>query len=203
MINEFVIAFAIIFLVDSISPGPAVAMVVAKGATIGLQRTMPFIVGLVIGDLILFLLAIGGLIALAAALGPLFILVKWIGITYLLWLAWKMWIAPPKIIALPKVKGEGWRLLGVGLLMPFGNPKAIGFYVALLPTIIDVALIDAHIAMPFSLVIVVVWTSVLAGYAMAAQRAGGLLTSVRGQRLLNRASAVTLIGVAGAAAAKN
>ena len=202
MINEYIIAFAVIFLVDSISPGPAVATVVAKGATIGLRRTMPFIAGLVIGDLILFLLAIGGLIALAAALGPLFILVKWIGITYLLWLAWKMWSAPPKRIALKQIKGEGWRLLGIGLLMPFGNPKAIGFYIALLPTIIDVTVINAQIATPFCLVIIIIWTSVLAGYALAAQRAGRLLTSERGQRWLNRSSAATLVGVAGTAAAR-
>ena len=163
---------------------------------------MPFIVGLVIGDLILFLLAIGGLIALAAALGPLFILVKWIGITYLLWLAWKLWTAAPKKTALKQIKGEGWRLLGIGLLMPFGNPKAIGFYIALLPTIIDVTMINAQIATPFCLVIIIIWTSVLAGYALAAQRAGRLLTSERGQRWLNRSSAAALVGVAGTAAAR-
>lgn len=202
MINEYVIAFAVIFLIDSLSPGPAVATVVAKGATLGLRRTMPFIVGLVIGDLVLFLLAVGGLFALAITLGPLFSLVKWLGIAYLVWLAWKMWNAPAKNISLKKVKGEGWRLLGVGLLMPFGNPKAIGFYIALLPTIIDVTLIDVKTALPFSMVIVVVWTSVLAGYALAAQRAGRLLTSEYGQRLLNRVSAVTLVGVAGSAAAR-
>lgn len=202
MLSEYVVAFAVIFLIDSISPGPAVATVVAKGATIGFKRTMPFIIGLVAGDLALFLLAVGGLFALALALGPLFSVVKWLGICYLIWLAWKMWSAPPKSVVLASVKGEGWRLLSFGLLMPFGNPKAIGFYVALLPTIIDVTQISVHIAVPFGLIIVFVWAAVLAGYALAAQRAGRLLTSERGQRWLNRTSAVTLIGVAGTAAAR-
>lgn len=200
--NEYIIAFAVIFLIDSVSPGPAVATVVAKGATIGLRRTMPFIIGLVAGDLALFLLAVGGLVALAITLGPLFSVVKWLGIAYLLWLAWKMWTTSPKTVSGATVEGEGLRLLGFGLLMPFGNPKAIGFYVALLPTIIDVTAISAEVAMPFSVVIVVVWTSVLAGYAYAAQRAGRLLTSERGQRWLNRTSAAALVGVAGTAAAR-
>lgn len=202
METDYLLAFAIIFLIDSVSPGPAVATVVAKGATLGLRRTMSFILGLVLGDLALFLLAIGGLVALAAALGPLFAIVKWIGIAYLLWLAWKMWHAPVTKAPAASVQGEGWRLFGVGCLMPFGNPKAVGFYVALLPTVMDVGAITVQIAVPFSLVIVVVWTTVLAAYAFAAERAGGLLTSARGQRWLNRVSAGTLVGVAGTAAAR-
>lgn len=200
--SEFVIAFAIIFLIDSISPGPAVATVIAKGATLGLQRTLPFIIGLVMGELVLFLGAIGGLIALAAALGPIFVLVKWMGIVYLLWLAWKMWTTPSHENSIIQNKGEGWRLLGTGFLMPFGNPKAIGFYIALLPTVMDVSLITISVAAPFIIIILIVWTSVLAGYALAAQSAGRLLTSDRGRQWLNRCSAGTLVGLAGFAATR-
>lgn len=202
MQTDYLLAFALIFIIDSVSPGPAVATVIAKGATLGLRRTMPFIFGLVLGDLMLFVLAIAGLVALAVALGPLFIVVKWIGILYLLWLARKMWNAPSQAASTSPAKGEGWRLFGVGTLMPFGNPKAVGFYIALLPTIIDVGAITAQVAAPFALVIVVVWTTVLAAYAHGAARAGRLLTSERGQRWLNRCSAGCLVGVAGTAAAR-
>ena len=123
MQTEYLLAFALIFTLDSISPGPAVATVIAKGSTIGLARTMPFIAGLVLGDLALFVLAVAGLVALAAALGPLFTVVKWIGIAYLLWLAWRLWHATPVEVSGASVAGEGWRLFGVGCLMPFGNPK--------------------------------------------------------------------------------
>lgn len=202
MQTEYLVAFFAIFLIDSLSPGPAVATIVAKSAAIGLRRTMPFLLGLVLGDLALFVLAVGGLIALAAALGPLFVIVKWGGIAYLLWLAYKMWNAPPTRSESVQAKGEGWRLFAVGSLMPFGNPKAIGFYIALLPTVMDVAAIDATMGGAFALVVVVVWTSVLAGYGFAAERAARLLTSDKGQRWLNKCSALTLVGVAGSAAAR-
>ena len=86
--------------------------------------------------------------------------------------------------------------------MPFGNPKAVGFYVALLPTVIDIAEITLQIALPFSLVIVVVWTAVLAGYAVCAERAGHLLNSERGRRWLNRCAAGTIAGAAGTIAVR-
>ncbi|MEM7632820.1 MAG: hypothetical protein AAF227_12555, partial [Pseudomonadota bacterium] len=58
MYPSLLIAFAIIFTLDSVTPGPATAAVVAKGATTGLWRALPFITGLVVGDLILFALAV-------------------------------------------------------------------------------------------------------------------------------------------------
>ena len=202
MQTEYLLAFALIFALDSVSPGPAVATVIAKGSTLGLARTMPFIAGLVLGDLALFVLAVAGLVALAAALGPLFAVVKWVGIAYLLWLAWRLWHATPVEVSASRVAGEGWRLFGVGCLMPFGNPKAVGFYVALLPTVIDVAEITWQVAVPFSLVIVVVWTGVLAAYAACAERAGHLLTSESARRWLNRGAAGAIVGAAGTIAVR-
>jgi len=200
--TEYLIAFALIFTLDSISPGPAVATVIAKGSTLGLARTMPFIAGLVLGDLVLFVLAIAGLVALAAALGPLFAVVKWLGIAYLLWLAWRLWHATPAEVATSRAGGEGWRLFGIGCLMPYGNPKAVGFYVALLPTVIDVTEITWQVAAPFSLVIVVVWTLVLAAYCGFAERAGHLLTAESARRWLNRCAAGAILGAAGTIAAR-
>lgn len=117
---ELVVAFTLIFLVDSISPGPALAAAVAKGATTGLRRTLPFIGGLVLGDLILFALAVAGLAALAAAMGPFFAIIKWVGIAYLLYLAYKMWTAKPVRMSTVAPQGEGLKLFG---LSPAWEPK--------------------------------------------------------------------------------
>ncbi len=77
---EYLLAFALVFAADSILPGPATAAVMAKGAATGLRRTLPFFVGLVFGDLLLFALAVAGLAALAATLGPMFAVIKWLGV---------------------------------------------------------------------------------------------------------------------------
>ena len=202
MYPSLLIAFAIIFTIDSVTPGPATAAVLAKGATTGLWRTLPFITGLVVGDLILFALAVAGLAALAAALGPLFALIKWVGVAYLLYLAWRMWAAAPMPMSRTAPEGEGLRLLGLGTLLPLGNPKAIGFYIAILPTVVDVSALSAAAILSVAAIIVVVWTGTLAGYAAIADRASRVIQTPRAQRWLNRGSAGAMIGAAGTIASR-
>ncbi len=200
---ESLIAFALIYTVDSVTPGPAVALVTARGATQGVRRTAPFILGLVVGDLILFAIAAAGLIALAAALGPAFVVLKWIGIAYLLYLALQLWHAKPVALSDKPQQGDHWKTFWLASLLPLGNPKAVGFYIALLPTVVDVSTLSALAYVELSGLVVVIWSSCLFGYAFAAARARTLLRQPRAQVLLNRTSAGTLVGVAGSIAVRD
>jgi len=112
-------------------------MVMSRGASVGLFRTLPFIAGLVIGDLLLFGMALLGLVALAKSFAPLFLFIKWVGVCYLLYLAYSMWNAKPDAGRATPTGGTGWRSFAIALFLPLGNPKAVGFYVALLPAFMD------------------------------------------------------------------
>lgn len=199
---ESLLAFALIYVIDSITPGPAVAMVTVRSATMGVRRTAPFIVGLVIGDLFLFAIAAAGLIALAAALGPLFFIIKWVGVSYLVYLAYQMWNAAPVTIPTKPQQGEGLRSLGIAILLPLGNPKAVGFYIALLPTVLDVNTLTLLAYVELSIAVVIIWGTTLFGYAAVASRARELLKKPKAQRALNRCSACTMLGVAGTIAVR-
>ena len=199
---ESLLAFALIYTIDSITPGPAVAMVTVRGATIGVRRTAPFIMGLVLGDLFLFAIAAAGLIALAAALGPLFVIIKWIGVGYLLYLAYRMWNVDPVSISAEPQQGEGLRSFGIAMLLPLGNPKAVGFYIALLPTVVDVTTLAMLAYVELSIAVFIIWGLTLFGYAAAASRAGELLKKPKAQKVLNRCSACTMVGVAGTIAVR-
>lgn len=199
---EVVIAFTLLFLFDSLAPGPAVAAVIAKGATTGARRTVPFIVGLVIGELFFFALALAGLAALAATMGPLFALIKWAGITYLLYLAFRLWMAPPVTVSTFVPNGEGLRLLSAGTLLPLGNPMTIGFYVALLPVVLDVTTVSLLGALEMAVIIVSVWGGVLFAYALAADRASQFISTPNAQKWLNRTAAGAMVGAAGMIASR-
>ncbi|MEL6551701.1 MAG: LysE family translocator [Pseudomonadota bacterium] len=195
MQTELVLAFLIVFTLDSVSPGPAVAAVMARAAARGVTRTLPFVTGLVVGDLVLLFLALAGLAALAQAMGPAFAVIKWAGVAYLLYMAWQLWRAAPGATDAGSgadAEGGFW----IGALLPLGNPKAIGFYVAILPSVFDTgglswATIGALVA-----IVVLVWWAVLAAYALLAAQARRLATGPTGLRLLNRASALGLTGAA-------
>ena len=66
--------------------------------------------------------------------------------------------------------------MGLGTLLPLGNPKVIGFYVALLPAVLDVAALSWSAALQLSGVIIAVWGLVLIGYAAAAEHAKKLVS---------------------------
>ena len=197
---ELLWAFILIYTIDSIAPGPAVAMVIARGASIGFYKTLPFIAGLVLGDFFLFGLALAGLVALAKTLGPLFLVVKWIGVFYLLFLAYKMWTAECRDSESSAGIETGYRSFFLATFLPLGNPRAVGFYVALLPAFMDIEKLSAAIAIEFSLVVVVVWSSVLMLYTALADAGRKYLKTSSAQKWLNRGSAGAMLSAAGAVA---
>jgi threonine/homoserine/homoserine lactone efflux protein len=90
MTTEQAIAFFLFAVVAAITPGPSNLILTSTGANAGVLRGLPCLWGVVIGmGLMMFLVAFGlsGLV-----LGQPFILqlLQWVGIGYLLWLAWKL-----------------------------------------------------------------------------------------------------------------
>jgi threonine/homoserine/homoserine lactone efflux protein len=76
---------------------------------------------------------------LAQTFAAVFTVLRYLGAAYLLFLAWKMWRAPAELPedALPAGGQHPWRMFGAGLLVTLGNPKIMVFYMALLPTLVD------------------------------------------------------------------
>jgi threonine/homoserine/homoserine lactone efflux protein len=74
----------------SFTPGPNTTLSTALGANLGLRRAMPFIVAVPAGWTLMMLLCGLGLAALVLAAPALRLAVKFGGIAYLLWMAWKL-----------------------------------------------------------------------------------------------------------------
>lgn len=74
----------------SFTPGPNTTMSTALGANVGLRRALPFIVAVPTGWTLMMLLCGLGLAALVLAVPGLRLAVKFGGIAYLVWLAWKL-----------------------------------------------------------------------------------------------------------------
>lgn len=87
---ELLSAFALFAFVASVTPGPNNAMLMASGANFGLRATIPHLLGVVIGFLVLLLSAGFGLGGLFTAYPVLHDVLKLAGGVYLLWLAWKI-----------------------------------------------------------------------------------------------------------------
>ncbi|MER0239464.1 LysE family translocator [Fulvimarina sp. MAC8] len=79
----------------TITPGPNNLMLMASGANFGFRRTIPHMMGILIGFSVMIFLVGMGLMALFDAAPILNTVLKIVSVAYLLWLAWKIANASP------------------------------------------------------------------------------------------------------------
>ena len=197
------IIFAGALLVASGSPGPSVAALVARVLARGYRDILPFLAALWIGELIWLSFAVLGLSAIANSFHLLFTIIKYVGVVYLLYLAWKMWHAPVDVDAetIPDTK-SGVRMFIAGMTMTMGNPKIMLFYMALVPTVIDLASVSLFGWFELSVALMVVLVAVDLTWVFMASRLRHLIRSRRAMKIANRTSATVMVGAAVAIASR-
>jgi threonine/homoserine/homoserine lactone efflux protein len=198
------ILFSSALFIAAASPGPGIAAIVARVLGRGPKGAVALSAGIVLGDLVWLTFAVLGLAALAQTFHGVFLTVKYAGAAYLLYLAYKLWTAPAtarNVVAEGKAEHPAKLLLG-GLALTLGNPKAIVFYLALLPTFLDLARITALGYVELALATMAVLSVVFGGYIVLAARARRLFTKPGAIRLLNRVTGTVMAGAAAAVAAR-
>jgi threonine/homoserine/homoserine lactone efflux protein len=191
------LTFCAVYALTVASPGPGVAAVIARGLAHGMKGTPAFIAGFLAGDLVWFGIAATGLAALARTAATLFVAIKWAGVAYLLYLAYRLWTAPAERVAVAgDERQHGWRAFMASFTLTLGNPKAILFFLALLPTVIDLTTLNLLSIVEISLAMCLVQPAVLIVYALLAAKARTLFTTPSAVRRLNRSSGVAMAGAA-------
>ncbi|KFG68015.1 LysE family translocator [Microvirga sp. BSC39] len=196
--------FSSALFIAAASPGPGIAAIVARVLGRGPKEAVAFSIGVALGDVVWLSFAILGLAALAQAFHGVFLVVKYLGAAYLLYIAYKIWTAP---VMAQDIEAESRaehpaKLFLAGLAVTMGNPKVMVFYLALLPTFLDLTRINllgfAELVVATLTVLGVVFT----GYIALAARARRLFTSPRAIRILNRTTGTVMAGAAAAVAAR-
>ncbi|OWJ62073.1 LysE family translocator [Inquilinus limosus] len=184
-------------------PGPTTAALVARVLGRGSRGALAFCAGLMAGDLLWLSATALGLAMLAATMQPVFIVIKYAGAAYLLYLAWRLWTAPAATpVETQPVRGEGLRLFLTGISVCLGNPKTTLFYLALLPTIIDLQHLSWIGFGEITATLVVVYGTVLAAYVVLALRARRMFRSPRALKAINRVTGAVMAGAAVAVATR-
>jgi threonine/homoserine/homoserine lactone efflux protein len=198
------LVFATALFIAAASPGPGIAAIVARVLGRGTQGALAFSAGVAIGDVVWLTVAIVGLAAIAQAFHGVFLVIKYAGAAYLLYLGYRLWTAP---VAATAVEARATiehplKLFLAGLAVTMGNPKVMIFYLALLPTLIDLARITVLGYAELVAVTLAVLGVVFAGYIGLAARARRLFTSPRAIRWINRTTGTVMAGAAAAIASR-
>lgn len=190
----FVMALAL----AAFTPGPGLAAIVATVLATGARKTIWFCAGVTAGDLVWLVLSLSGLALIAQKIPLVFLTIKWAGVVYLIYLAYRIWTSPVAMQGAGRVGRDRSALARflAGFSVTMGNPKAMLFYLALLPNLIDPARISTGVAFALCLAVIVVLGSVFALYVFAAERARNVLQDARAVRRANRVTAVALSGAA-------
>jgi homoserine/homoserine lactone efflux protein len=130
------LAFCIMETALCFTPGPAVLFVASVSLGREARAGMAAALGILAANALYFALSATGIAALILASGRLFALLRWIGAAYLVFIGLRMLWARPAPTSAPAPRPVRRAFLR-GLVVQGANPKALLFFVALLPQFVD------------------------------------------------------------------
>ncbi|MBV6286715.1 LysE family translocator [Pseudomonas aegrilactucae] len=176
------------------SPGPMTLLLLSLGLKAGLRQSLPAQLGASVAYLLSILIFALGFSALIQGYPLVRQLIQALGVAYVLYLAWRQWNSTG--LALDEGAGaalEGFRaLFAKGLLTGLSNPKSILMFSAVFPQFASQTTDIAVLGLTFLLL------QFASGclYCYFGQRIRHVLQQPARRRLLQRATAVLLVGVA-------
>ncbi len=174
------------------TPGPGVIAIAARSLASGFAAAIPMAAGQLAGDLILMTLSAFGLALIAQAMGGMFFLFKLAGAAYLVYLGWRYWNAPVEKIDMRV--GSASQSFLAQMMLTVGNPKAIAFFVALLPTVVDLGELNAAGYLQLVGASLVCLPVVTLGYAALAAKVRRFLMSDVARRRVNKSAGAVMMG---------
>jgi len=172
------------------SPGPATISLTAVGSAYGVRRSLPYLLGIVLGTTLVLLAVATGITAALLAVPALRAVLIAISAAYILWLAYRVATAPPL-----SEQGRTSRApsLAGATLLAVANPKA---WVAIAAVFVSARLADAPTADAAAKVVVLgaMIVVIMTGWLVAGASLAPLLRDPRRARIVNVALAAALVG---------
>lgn len=175
------------------SPGPNMLHIMAQSVRYGFRRSVVAMAGCLSAVVICVTALSLGLGALLIASRALFEALRWLGVGYLLFLAWKSWTATAEAATgvHPETGGEAVSTVSLyrtALLTGLSNPKLLVFAAAFFPQFIRP---DRPWAGQFAILVgtfAAIEVSCYVGYATGGRQLARALSGPRRQRAFNRAT---------------
>jgi len=183
----------------SLSPGPAVMLVIAYGLTQGARRSVPATLGILSANAIYFALSATSLGAVIAASPGCFTVVKWTGAAYLVYVGLRAIVGQPSPLTVsrpasrPRSRGA---IYLAGLTLQLANPKTLIFFVAILPQFVDPARSVGAQMVWLAAGSVIPEFFILLGYGFLASRAKRIATDPGFARWTDRVAGTLVLIVA-------
>ena len=133
----------------------------------------------------------------------MYLIIKFAGSAYLFWLGIKLLRASAETTEIEQAAESSWRAnFTAGFVVTISAPRAILFYVSLLPNVIDLTKAQAPDVLLLMLIATVAVGAAKLPYALLAYRSSLFLQKVKPRRVMNVLAGVVMILIGGVVALK-
>lgn len=153
------------------------------------RSSFPFIIGMVLGNTVWLVVATLGLAALALKFQTIFLIVKWLGIVYLLFIAWKM-CSLDKLQIQMKIEQSVSKGILTGSFLTLSNPKAVIFFSAIFPQAFDLTALSWSQVAFITALGVSIDSSIQMIYLITTSKVKKAIKSEKAMKRVNRTSAL-------------
>jgi threonine/homoserine/homoserine lactone efflux protein len=201
------LTFLVFAVLLALAPGPDTFITLRVTVAGGRRRGLWTVAGIIAANVVLGVLAATGLGAVIRSAHTVFDVLRWVGVLYLAWLGLQA------VWAGLRGDGDGWRTgsgtrmaphaaMRQGFISTFTNPKALAFYLAVLPPFVST---DAGFAelMAYALTLAVLGGLYLVTITLVAHSAMRFIRQDRVRRGIDAGVGVIMLGFAAALALDN
>ena len=189
--------YAIAVFILFITPGPVWLALLARAVSGGFHAAWPLAVGVAIGDAVWPILAILGVSWVVNEIAGIMIILRYVAAAVFLTMGAVLMLKADVALSGDKrlTRPGMWAGFIAGVLVILGNPKAILFYMGVLPGFFDLTEVGAWDVL--AIVVVSILTPLLGNLAVAGfvNHARDLLQTPEAVRRINRISGGLLIAV--------
>lgn len=180
-----------------LTPGPVWVALIARTLTGGFRSAFPLALGVVVGDIVWPFIAILGVSWLVNEIAGFMTLLRWAAVIIFFWMGVNLIRHADAALGENRklAKGGAWAGFSAGVAIILSNPKAILFYMGVLPGFFDLTALtwlDILLICSISCLVPLMGNAAL---SLLVHRARDVIRSPRAVRRLNIGSGVMLICV--------
>ena len=178
-----------------ITPGPVWLALTARGMSGGFHAAWPLAIGVAIGDIVWPLVAVLGITWILSVFDTFMLVLRWVACVVFVIMGWALIRnANKEISSNSRLTRPGmWAGFVAGIAAILGNPKAVLFYMGVLPGFFDlrsVTTIDVVVIISASVIIPLIGNLMMAAFV---GKMRGLVSSPNTLKRFNVGSGVLLI----------
>ena len=180
-----------------LTPGPVWVALIARAMSGGFHAAWPLALGVVVGDILWPLIAVLGVTWLVSVFADFMAVLRWVACATFLVMGFFLIRHRDKTIASDNrlTRPGMWAGFLAGVAVILGNPKAVLFYMGVLPGFFDLTRLtwpDIALICFLSMIVPLVGNLILSKFIDRARR---VLTSPKALRRMNVTAGILLIGV--------